>query len=257
MKTVFVLLLISTSLAAQADIYRACENGTFDRRTERFCINNAANEDVVVSCDYATDDSDTLSFRECVKYMTSPDAVRYCDRQTSSWNSRALRECFRDIGKAERRSEVVPTHHAHVNYDHNEYMACYEKARRRVITIDQKKERRGAGKVLGGFIGALVGEIIGGKEGKIITAVSTGVAIYGAVEVSSARDIVYETDGYDCYSYYTVDTRYHSYRNRDGRRCTTRRYYTNRWNGTHEYFETTCSGHTYVTFERSEEIWLD
>lgn len=149
-----------------------------------------------------------------------------------------------------------------VTYDHNEYRTCYERPRTRLVTYtDQRQANRGRKKVVGGLIGVIGGQLLGkatGNEnlGDAVSAVGAAVAVYGAVEVADASEIIYQDNGYDCRSYYQVDRRVYKHRV-ERQRCETRRYYSNRWGAEHEYFETTCSGRRYMTFERNTEIWYN
>lgn len=173
-----------------------------------------------------------------------------CDRQ--SWDDDRTR-CMRRKGQSIRRqTRTVVTE---VQYDHNEYMTCYERPKTRLVEYtDHRQARRGRNRVLGGLAAIIGGQIVGGDVGDAISIVGAGFAIYGAVEVADSQEIIYQDNGYDCRSYYQADRRVYT-RTIERQTCTTRRYYSNRWGSTHEYFETTCSNKKFMTFERSADVW--
>lgn len=143
-----------------------------------------------------------------------------------------------------------------------EYEVCYETPRRRVVTMNEEQRRRGNRNVVGGIIGAIGGQVIGGltgndRLGDVISAVGLGFAAVGAVQVASSQEVFYTDYQIDCRSYYKPDTRIYTF-HRQGQRCSTTRYYSNRWGSEYEYFETVCTGRQtsrFVTFERSYEIY--
>ncbi len=157
------------------------------------------------------------------------------------------------------RRDVVVT--PRVDYGH-EYQVCYETPRSRVVTMNREQQKRGNRNVVGGIIGAIGGQVIGGitgndRLGDVISAVGIGFAAVGAVQVASSKEVFYTNSQIDCQRYYQPDTRVYTFR-RQGQRCSTTRYYTNRWGNENEYFETVCTGRQtsrYVTFERSYEIY--
>lgn len=236
-----------------------CMEADFDS-DKNSCLRNSMNKD------YTFGDADickSLSFgsgiSECVKNSgTSINERRNTRPRPRTRRTEREVKIERAVETRPRRSTVV----REVSYDHNEYVACYERPKTRLVTYtNERQARRGNGKVIGGAAGAVFGQIFGavtGKEqlGDAISAVGLAVAVYGAVEVADASEIIYLDNGYDCRSYYTADVRV--YRHRVERQsCTTKRYYSNRWGQEHEYFETTCSGRKYMTFERNTEIWYN
>lgn len=156
---------------------------------------------------------------------------------------------------------VNPRRDVVVDYG-REYQVCYETPRSRVVTMNREQQKRGNRNVVGGIIGAIGGQVIGGltgndRLGDVISAVGLGFAAVGAVQVASSREVFYTDTQIDCQRYYQPDTRIYTF-SRQGQRCSTTRYYTNRWGSENEYFETVCTGRQtsrYVTFERSYEIY--
>ncbi|MBD66183.1 MAG: hypothetical protein CME62_13310 [Halobacteriovoraceae bacterium] len=185
----------------------------------------------------------------CLREITDSSTVR-CLERSGRYTNRGPR------GRRGRNKVVVTTTTtAPVVYDHEEYVACYERPKTRLIEYtDTRKAKRGRNKVIGGLAAILGGAIIGGDAGNVVAAAGVGLTAWGAIEVADSSEIIYVDNGYDCRSYYTVDTRRYTKRI-EGRQCTTTRYYTTRWGQTHEYFETTCSGRRYMTFERNADIW--
>ena len=156
-------------------------------------------------------------------------------------------------------SHTVRDHRRGVDYDYYEYEACYERPRQRIVEVhDQAKEDRGTGMVVFGILGAIGGQVVARDNrnlGNFISLASGMIAVAGAVEVSNSSEVFYEHNGYECRNYYEIDTRRYRFRNDRGYSCVTKRYYSQRWGSTHEYFETKCSGHTYVTFNRHRNVW--
>lgn len=132
---------------------------------------------------------------------------------------------------------------------------CYENPRSRVVSINRAQQERGSNRVAGGIFGAIAGQIIGGDLGDAISLVGAGFAVAGAIDLNQSREVIFE-DSYNCRQYYQVDNYRHNFRNRNGRNCTTTRFYTSRWGSTTEYFETTCRGGSrYMTFQRHRSVW--
>lgn len=139
---------------------------------------------------------------------------------------------------------------------------CYETPRRRVVTMNEERRERGSRNVVGGIIATIGGQVLGNvtgndRLGDVVSAIGLGFATVGAVQVASSQEVFYTDYEIDCRQYYTPDTRVYSFR-RQGQRCSTTRYYSSSWGGTHEYFETVCHGRQtsrFVTFERSYEIY--
>ncbi|MAZ48411.1 MAG: hypothetical protein CME65_07605 [Halobacteriovoraceae bacterium] len=275
----------TTFRSDRQDCLRVVQTGSFDRSALNFCSENINSDGDKVDClvkvknnhfgRSALDACAEMTFPDnklaCLDLIARkhyrPDEANYC---SNLWPDREIRECLEYSGRAvrsrPRRGSVRRTETevrrrgnrtvvTETVYDHNEYTTCYERPRTRLIQYqDQRQARRGRNTVIGGLIGIGVGQIIGGDEGDIVSAIGAGVALYGAIEIADSREIIYQDNGYDCRSYYTVDTRTYT-RVVNNRRCTTTRYYTNRWGSTHEYFETNCNGSRYMSFERNSDIW--
>lgn len=139
---------------------------------------------------------------------------------------------------------------------------CYETPRRRVVTMNEERHDRGSRNLVGGILTTIGGQVLGNitgndRLGDVVSAVGLGFAAVGAVQVASSQEVFYSDYEINCREYYTPDTRVYTFR-RQGQRCSTTRYYSTSWGGTHEYFETTCHGRQtsrFVTFERSYEIY--
>jgi uncharacterized protein YcfJ len=158
------------------------------------------------------------------------------------------------------RRDVVVTR---PSFDYaREYEVCYETPRRRVVTMNEEQRRRGNRNVVGGILTGIGGQILGGvtgndRLGDIVSAIGIGFAAVGAVQVASSQEVFYTDYDIDCRSYYKPAPYVHTFR-RQGQRCSTTRYYTNRWGQESEYFETVCTGSRtsrFVTFEYSHEIY--
>lgn len=205
------------------------------------------------SMNSALSDAGTLASENmCYLHNDRPRRDRRGDRR-----SERRERTERDI-----KVEIATRDANTARYDHNEYLACYERPKSRLVTYtDTRQARRGRGRVVGGLIGMIGGQVVGevtGNDnlGDAISVVGAAVAIYGSVEVANASEIIYLDNGYDCQTHYQVDRRVYNHRvNRQ--RCVTKRYYSNRWGSEHEYFETTCSGRRYMTFDRTTEIWYN
>lgn len=145
-----------------------------------------------------------------------------------------------------------------VDYDYYEYEACYERPMQKVVEIHDRAQReRGQDMMAIGAIVGIAGLLITGDDrnlGRFVTAVGGLLAVAGAVEFSNSAEIFYEHQGYECESYYQVDSRRYRFK-RDGYRCVTSRHYTHRWGGVHEYFVTRCGGKKFVSFKRHRNIW--
>lgn len=286
MKAIILVLMGLSSLSAIAqDAASVCMDLSFrSSRTEcmRTIQSGYLDNGAVRLCSRLSFDS---NINECLKVSLDKEYssrdLRYCENQTFRSdivdcmkhmgehirrNSRSERRHNRDkIRKARQEvytGSVVVNSSREGHYDHNEYVACYERPKSRLVTYtNERQARRGRGKVIGGAAGAIFGQIFGavtGEEeiGDAISVVGAAVAVYGAVEVADASEIIYLDNGYDCRSYYQADRRVYNHRI-ERKSCTTKRYYSNRWGQEHEYFETTCSGRTYMTFERNTEIWYN
>lgn len=142
---------------------------------------------------------------------------------------------------------------------------CYERPKTYVRQTNRSQQQRGNRNIVGGILGAIGGQVIGDitgddRLGDIISVVGLGFAAVGAVQVATATEVFEQSGGYDCTQYYTrINRPYHfsryDQRTRRNVSCTTYRYESRDWGSSYEYFETTCNGSRYVTFERSREIW--
>ena len=235
---------------------RVCASMSFGSSTND-CLRASINKEYlgreINYCENQTFRSDII---ECME--STGDYIR--DRRVRRSDRRSRNRSRNKIEIATRSSSTPVV--TEVRYDHNEYVACYERPKTRLVTYtDQRQARRGNKKVVGGLIGVLGGQLVGAvtgndKVGDAISIAGAAVAVYGAVEVADASEIIYADNGYDCRSYYQVDRRVYKHRVQR-QRCETRRYYSNRWGSEHEYFETTCSGRRYMSFERNTEIWYN
>lgn len=157
-------------------------------------------------------------------------------------------------------SHTVRDRYRGVDYDYYEYETCYERPRRKVINIHNRAQRnRGSGMLVAGAAAGITGLILRGNRdtrtlGNVLAVTGGALAVAGAVDFSNSSEIFYEHQGYECRSYYQVDRRRYKFY-QDGYSCVTRRHYTHRWGGVHEYFVTQCAGRQYVTFNRHRNIW--
>lgn len=225
--------------AQKIECLEVSKNKTYRNRVERYCGDLSRDRDIV-SC-----------MRERGTYMRNHPrrrGHRRGDRRSRRYETTTT------------YSTPAPATRTTTTYDRHSYEVCYEQPRQRVVeVVDRAQNRRGSRLVLGGIAGVIGGAIIGGDAGDVIAAAGVGVAAWGAIEIADSREIFYVDGGVDCRRYYTEDTRRRSFR-RDGKQCTTKRYYSTDWTGSEEYFETTCVSRrgrssTYVTFTRSSEIW--
>jgi uncharacterized protein YcfJ len=158
------------------------------------------------------------------------------------------------------RREVIIERRTERRVDYGrEFQVCYETPRTRVVTRNEQQRKRGNRNVIGGAGAIIGGQILGAitgndRLGDIISVVGAGFLAVGAVQVASSDEVFYTDYDYNCRSYYKPDPRVYTFR-RGGNRCATTRYYSNRWGSEYEYFETRCGGSTYVSFERSYEIY--
>lgn len=199
------------------------------------------------------------SFRSNHRYNTAIDIKR----------SRGYVDYFIGASSVGRVRNEVPTRpRVTRTYDYGyEYEVCYKRPSTYVReVVDKEKDKKGRrNRIIGGGLaigGQIFGELTGNRRaGDAISAAGAGILIVGMFQVASASDVFIYDNGVDCRSYYTVDSYEHEfYRVERGRqvRCVTNRYYTTRWNGTSEYFETTCYGSrrsSYVSFDRSSRYW--
>lgn len=234
----------------KGDCVKAIANGDYDRVAADVCASPRS-------------DSSKIQCLEVSKNkIYSVRVERYCG---DLYPDHRIINCMQEQGayrrgQTRRRANRPAPVARPTTYDRHSYEVCYEQPKRRVVeVVDRAQNRRGSRLVIGGIAGILGGAIIGGDAGNVIAAAGVGVAAWGAIEIADSREIFYVDGGVDCRRYYVEDTRQRSFR-RDGRQCTTKRYYSNDWTGSEEYFETTCVGSrggrsTYVTFTRSSDIW--
>jgi len=139
------------------------------------------------------------------------------------------------------------------------YEVCYERPKNQVIRINEEQRRSGNANMRAGFATAIAGLALGAltenrQLGNIVTAVGVGFVAAGAIQVASSEEIFSNGSEINCKTYYTPDRRVYRFRT-EGRSCFTTRYYSNRWGPEYEYFETRCDSQTYITFERSYDIY--
>lgn len=156
------------------------------------------------------------------------------------------------------RREVIVERRETYDYG-REFQVCYETPRSRVVTINEQQRKRGTRNAVGGGLAVVGGQILGAitgndRLGDIISVIGAGFLVVGAAQVASSEEVFYTDYDYNCRSYYKPDPRVYTF-SRSGRRCSTTRYYSNRWGSEYEYFETRCGGSTFVSFERSYEIY--
>ena len=138
-----------------------------------------------------------------------------------------------------------------VVYDTYSYDRCYQVPMNRYRVIDQKQRDRGNALTVIGIGAGIFGQLIGGTEGDIISGVGLGLGIVGLVDLSQSTEVIFDSRT-ECRQYYQTEVRYVTIQQR---RCETTRYYTSGWGRSTEYFETTCSGDRYMTFERNNQVW--
>ena len=140
------------------------------------------------------------------------------------------------------------------------YEVCYERPKDKVIRINEEQRRSGKNNMIRGVTTAIAGQLLGAvtenrQLGNIVTAVGVGFIGVGAIQVASSEEIFSNGSEINCKTYYTPDRRVYRFRSSEGRSCFTTRYYSHRWGSESEYFETRCDSQTYITFERSYEIY--
>lgn len=125
--------------------------------------------------------------------------------QTSHYNSFYVLVRDIQVPRATRTTRRQTTR----RFDHSrEYEVCYETPRSRVVRMNEEQRDRGQRNVVGGLLGAIGGQIIGGVTGNddlgnVISAVGLGFAAVGAVQVASAKEVFYSDYDIDCQTYYT------------------------------------------------------
>lgn len=142
----------------------------------------------------------------------------------------------------------------------NSYEVCYAQPRTQWQTLNREQADRGRNNAVIGGAAAIAGILLGGSNDRGVRNVGTALTVGGAVlatvglvQMSNARGpvTVYDTR---CDQYYRRDP---SPRRVviNNQRCTTTRYYSREWDREVEYFTTSCSGSTYYSFERNNQIW--
>lgn len=142
----------------------------------------------------------------------------------------------------------------------NSYDVCYLQPRRHLVTMKEEQARRGRRNTAIGVGVGIAGIILGGSNNRDMRNLGTAMTIGGAVlatvglvQWSDARTVVTTYDQ-RCDRYYTRDTVVRQVYI-EGQRCSTERYYSRSWDREVEYFQTTCSGNRYYSFERNNQIW--
>lgn len=153
---------------------------------------------------------------------------------------------------------VRPIHTPAPGY--NMYERCYVEPRTHWVTQKEEQARHGRRNTAIGAGAAVIGLILGGSNDSGVRNIGTALTIGGAalaavglVQMGTAQSpvTVYEQQ---CDQYYVRDTRVRTV-TYQSQRCTTERYYSRSWDREVEYFQTTCSGTTYYSFERNPELW--
>ncbi len=167
--------------------------------------------------------------------------------------------------RSEIRTEVVRPRpgtrtEVYVDNSFNSYDVCYVQPRQHLVTIKEEQARRGRRNTAIGVGIGVVGIILGGSNDRGVQNLGTAMTIGGAVlatvglvQWSDSRSVVTTYDQ-RCDRFYTRDTVVREVY-LDGRRCHTERYYSRSWDREVEYFQTTCSGSRYYSFERHSQIW--
>lgn len=167
------------------------------------------------------------------------------------------RDYNRSIDLSNNRRPVIeptrPVRPTRPAYDRESYVRCFERPSQMVTRVNQSKRDRGNGRLVGGGAIALIGQLAGGDVGDVLTVVGAGVAIAGVIDLSTAKEQVFQGSYYDCQRYYTRGRTINDRRNRG---CTVTRYYSSSWEGTTEYFERTCGRNQgSYHFNRAEVDW--
>ena len=141
------------------------------------------------------------------------------------------------------------------------YEVCYERPKNQVIRINEEQRRRRSGNtnMIAGVATLIGGQLLGAatdnrRLGNAVSLVGVGFVAVGAIQVASSEEIFSNGSEINCKTYYTPDRRVYRFRT-EGRSCFTTRYYSNRWGPEYEYYETRCDSQTYITFERSYDIY--
>jgi len=142
----------------------------------------------------------------------------------------------------------------------NSYEACYTQPRTQWVTMNQRQRSNGNRNALIGTGLAIGGLILSGSNdngvrdlGRVVAVGGAALAVVGLVQVSNSQSpvTVYDTR---CEQYYVRDTQVRTVYI-ENQRCSTERYYSRSWDREVEYFQTTCSGNRYYSFERNSQIW--
>ncbi len=167
--------------------------------------------------------------------------------------------------RTEVRTEVIHSRpvtrtDVYVDNSFNSYDVCYVQPRNHLVTIKEDQARRGRRNTAIGVGIGVVGILLGGSNDRGVQNLGTAMTIGGAVlatvglvQWSDSKSVVTTYDE-RCDRFYTRDTVVREVY-LDGRRCHTERYYSRSWDREVEYFQTTCSGARYYSFERHSQIW--
>lgn len=153
---------------------------------------------------------------------------------------------------------VQPARPTRPSYDRESYVRCYQRPSQMVTRVNEQRRQRGENRVGGGLFVGVLGQVVGAATdnrdlGNVISGVGAAVAIAGVIDLSTAKEQVFEGGYYDCQRYYTRGRTVNDRRNRG---CTVTRYYSSSWEGTTEYFERTCGRNQgSYHFNRNEVNW--
>lgn len=198
---------------------------------------------------------------DCMKNIISISMIALLFSQSAFAKGRPSRTRYTNTTYSHTTTYRGPGYR--VNYDVYEYEACYERPRTKVIhTRNQRQRDNGLGMMVGGAVIAGTGAVLTRRsnsrnQGRFAIGAGALIALAGAINYADSTDVWYEHNGYDCKSYYIEDRRHPPYPvERDGFTCYTKRYYSHRWGGMHEYFVTDCDRNgRFITFERNRNIW--
>ena len=171
-------------------------------------------------------------------------------------NDRPVVQPVRPIREVRRPAPIRETRQT--RYDRDSYVRCYERPSRMVTVVNERKRERGNNRVGGGLFVGVLGQVIGAatddrRLGNAISGVGAVVAIAGVIDLSTAKQEVFEGGYNECRRYYTQGRTVNDRRNRG---CTVTRYYSSSWEGTTEYFERKCGRNQgSYHFNRREVSW--
>lgn len=192
------------------------------------------------------------------------EEISYDINRNSRYEDFYVSEQVFEIG-SRMRSEVIrerPVTRTEVYVDNsfNSYDVCYVQPRQHLVTIKEDQARRGRRNTAIGVGIGVVGILLGGSDDRGVQNLGTAMTIGGAVlatvglvQWSDSKSVVTTYDQ-RCDRFYSRDTVVREVY-LEGRRCQTERYYSRSWDREVEYFQTTCSGSRYYSFERNSQIW--